>query len=108
MAQVRLTINGRSYEVGCDDGQEEHLARLAAFIDRRVGELAATVGQVGEARLLVMASLLIADELHDCRREAAGSAAKTARDHASEATAAKAIEGAVSHIDALARRLGAP
>ena len=65
MAQVGVTINGRKYQIACDDGQEAHLSRLAAYVDQRVGELIAAVGQVGDARLLVMASLLIADELSD-------------------------------------------
>ena len=65
MAQVSVTINGRRYEIACDDGQEAHLTRLSKYIDKRVGELVAAVGQVGDARLLVMASLLIADELSD-------------------------------------------
>jgi|AP95_1055475.scaffolds.fasta_scaffold277443_1 cell division protein ZapA len=63
MAQVSVTINGRNYPIVCDDGQEEHVSRLASYIDKRASEIAATVGQVGESRLLVMASLLIADEL---------------------------------------------
>ena len=61
MAQVDVAINGKSYRIACDDGQEEHLLQLAAFVDQRVQELAASVGQIGDARLLVMASLLISD-----------------------------------------------
>lgn len=63
MAQTTVTVNGRSYQVGCDDGEEEHIADLAAFLDKRVRELADKVGQVGEARLLLMAGLMIADDL---------------------------------------------
>lgn len=63
MAQTTVTVNGRSYQVGCDDGEEEHVADLAAFLDKRVRELAGKVGQVGEARLLLMAGLMIADDL---------------------------------------------
>lgn len=69
MAQVDVTINGREYRIACDDGQENHLLRLASYIDKRVGELVAAVGQVGDARLLVMTSLLIADELSDAYSE---------------------------------------
>ncbi len=69
MAQVSVVINGRKYQVACDDGQEAHLARLASYVDKRVGELVAAVGQVGDARLLVMASLLVADELADAYAE---------------------------------------
>jgi cell division protein ZapA len=69
MAQVTVTINDRRYNVACDDGQEAHLSRLGAYIDRRVGELVAAVGQIGDAKLLVMVSLLIADELSDAYAE---------------------------------------
>ena len=65
MALVTVTINGRDYEIACDDGQEAHLSRLGTYVDKRIGELVAAVGQVGGARLLVMASLLLADELSD-------------------------------------------
>ena len=69
MAQVSVTINGRIYDIACDDGQEEHVAGLASYVDDRVAELARSIGQVGDARLLVMASLLIADELVEAARE---------------------------------------
>ena len=63
MAQVNITINNRKYQVACDDGQEAHLTRLGSYVDKRLNELIAAVGQVGEARLLVMVSLLLTDEL---------------------------------------------
>jgi cell division protein ZapA len=69
MAQVSVRINGRHYQVACEDGQEAHLQKLAAYIDERVAELVRDVGQVGDARLLVMSSLLIADELADAYDE---------------------------------------
>jgi cell division protein ZapA len=69
MAQVSVRINGRHYQVACEDGQEAHLQKLAAYIDDRVAELVRDVGQVGDARLLVMSSLLIADELADAYDE---------------------------------------
>ncbi|MFN4281007.1 MAG: cell division protein ZapA [Alphaproteobacteria bacterium] len=71
MAQITITINNRVYEVACDDGQEDHLARLGTYIDSKVTELSNSIGQVGDARLLVMASLLIADELADVYGELA-------------------------------------
>ncbi|MBM3600708.1 MAG: cell division protein ZapA [Alphaproteobacteria bacterium] len=67
MAQVDVTINGRSYRVACEDGQEQRLTELAQYVDAKVGELARSVGQIGDTRLLVMASLLVADELSDAR-----------------------------------------
>ena len=63
MSEVEVAINGRNYQIACDDGQEAHLAQLGEYVDRRVKELVTAVGQVGDSRLLVMASLMIADEL---------------------------------------------
>jgi cell division protein ZapA len=65
MGSVQIAINGRNYSVACDDGQEAHVARLGTYLDQKVGQLAKSVGQVGDARLLVMASLMITDELVD-------------------------------------------
>lgn len=72
MGQVAVTIRGRSYPVACDDGQEEHVIRLASYLDKRAAELDRTVGVVGEARLLVMVALLVADELADAHDELRG------------------------------------
>ncbi len=63
MGQVKVSINDRSYAVSCGDGEEDHVRELAAYVNRHVASLADEVGQVGEARLLLMASLLISDEL---------------------------------------------
>ena len=65
MGQVTVTINGRDYDIACDDGQESHLTKLSEFVDNRLKELIAAVGQVGDSRLLVMTSLLLADELSE-------------------------------------------
>ncbi len=65
MATVAVSINGRKYAVSCDDGNEDHVARLADYIDGKVTEFAGSLGQVGDAQLLLMASILLADELSD-------------------------------------------
>ena len=53
MGQVRITLNGRGYDIACDDGQEEHVMRLANALSERVNQLVTANGQVGEARLSV-------------------------------------------------------
>lgn len=68
MAQVDVPINGKSYKIACDDGQEDHLLELASNVDQRIQQLVSSVGQVGDARLLVMACLLISDELSEIPR----------------------------------------
>ncbi|HQT46605.1 MAG: cell division protein ZapA [Acidocella sp. 20-63-7] len=67
MAQVTIRVNGYTYIVGCEDGQEAHLERMATEIEERVNKIKAIGGQSGEARLLLLAALLLADELHDAR-----------------------------------------
>lgn len=101
MAQVTVTINGSDYLIACDDGQEAHLARLGAYVDNRASELVAAVGKVDDARLLVMLSLLLADELSDADAEL-----DTART-ADQGAAAKmtAEENLSANIDELAQRI---
>src|SRR3546814_3163206 len=57
MGQVNVTVNNRLYSVGCDDGEEAPVQRLSQVLDGRMRELAALVGQVGEARLMLMTAL---------------------------------------------------
>lgn len=69
MAQVTVKINGYSYTVGCEDGQENHLAAMASQVESRIDNIKALGSTSGEQRLLVLASLLMADELHDVKQE---------------------------------------
>lgn len=72
MPVVKVSVNGQDYQVACEEGQEGHLGNMADYVDRRVAKLAEDVGQVGEARLILMASLMIADELSDAMDEIDG------------------------------------
>lgn len=65
MGQVSININGRDYNIACADGEEEHVSKLAGQVAVRVEQLAGTVGQLGEARMLLMACLVFADELSE-------------------------------------------
>ncbi len=67
MAQVTLKVNGYYHTVGCADGQEEHLKAMAAEVERRIERVKALGAQGDEARLLLLAALLMADELHDLK-----------------------------------------
>jgi cell division protein ZapA len=106
MGQVNLTINGRPFAVTCDDGQEGRIRRLGQYVEAKVAEFAGSVGQVGEARLLLLAALVIADELAD-----ASEALRLERSgvHAAEAaaadTAAGGINGIAQRVEAIAARL---
>jgi len=65
MAKVSLTINGRKYALGCEEGEEERLHRLGEKLDARVAQMANQFGQIGDLRLLVMAGITMLDELED-------------------------------------------
>jgi cell division protein ZapA len=115
MSQISITINGRDYSIVCDDGQEQHLSRLAEYLDKRVAELVDSVGQIGDARLLLMVGLLISDELSDAYAELAiarGDADDAVMAHATdgkaeqaEAEMASMLESASRRIEAIAARL---
>ena len=91
MGQVSVPVNGRSYEITCDDGQEIRIRRLAQYVEAKVAEFVGRVGQVGEARLLLLAALVIADELSDVNdaleRERNHAETSNGRDEAAEQTA---------------------
>ena len=69
MAQVTLRINGYAYTLGCKDGEEAHLQNMAAEVDRRIEGVKTTAGPSGEARMLVIAALLMADELDELQKK---------------------------------------
>lgn len=69
MAQVSIKVNGFIYNIGCEDGQEDHLQAMASQVDSRIDSIKELGGNSGESRLLLLASLLLADELHDLNRE---------------------------------------
>ena len=58
---VTVRLNGQPYQMGCDAGQEAHIEALGRDVEAVLNELTGTVGQIGEARLLAMAALIIAD-----------------------------------------------
>lgn len=108
MAHVSVSVNGRRYDIGCDDGQEDDVRRLGAELDRRVGGMAAAVGQVGDARLLVMAGLLMAHELEQVRPEQVRPAGRPSPDGAAPVPAGSGENDALcERIEALAARIEA-
>jgi len=68
MAQVTLRINGYAYTIGCRDGEEQHLIAMGREVEKRIETIRASAGPSGEARMLVMAGLLMADEIFELER----------------------------------------
>ncbi len=112
MSQVAVTVNSHPYKIICDEGQEPRIRRLAQYVDARVGEFVKGVGQVGEARLLLLAALVIADELSDANEalQQERSRVRATETEAAEAAdnAASGVHGVAQRIEALAARLESP
>ena len=105
MGKVHIVINNRGYDVACDDGQESAVNELAQDLAGRVDKLAQSVGQIGDARLLLMAALLIADELSAAKKELGR--LNEEGDPASEAMLAESLEELASRVEAIAVRIEA-
>ncbi len=67
MAQINVTVGGHSYALACRDGEEERLKALAGHINSKTETLRGALGQVSEPRMLLMAALLVTDELFELR-----------------------------------------
>jgi cell division protein ZapA len=116
MAQVSVTIGGRTYRMACDDGQENHLMQLARDLDSRLGQLREAFGEIGDTRLTVMAAIMVADEVSELRRRIRGleqeieglkEARLVANERldAAERSAAHSLERAAERIERLAHVL---
>ena len=116
MPLVNIMVNGRAYTIACDDGEEEHLKELAGHVDEKAREVLSAVGQVGDARMMLMAALLIADEHHDLTARL-GDSAKAVTSSSEEkqslhlkaeqfeAASADVLESAAKKLEDIAARL---
>ena len=93
MAHVTVTVNSMSYTLACDDGEEAHLTALAKQFDKRVSEVKKEARNASEAQLLLMAGLLLEDELD-------------AADLGDEDKFALLLENAARRMEDIAARLG--
>ena len=109
MGQVTVVLNGRTYRLECGEGEESHLIALAEYLGTHIEDMKRKFGQVGDDRLILMASLLVTDELWELRREmealkASLAAARRDRSVADE-SAKSAKADLASRIEAVADRL---
>jgi cell division protein ZapA len=118
MPLVNVMVNSRAYTIACDAGEEDHLKELAGYVDAKVRELTGTVGQVGDQKLLLMAAVLITDELLEARSRIDGHAKKASelsqahtelsgRAEKTEDAAARSLEEAAKRIESLVEKVRA-
>ena len=106
MAQITVSINGRGYPVACSDGEEQRITELARYIDAKVKGFAQELGQIGEARLLVLTALVLADELAEAQ-EGAGDPHGGNGAAREDGKVLSGIENLAKRIEAVAARLEA-
>lgn len=108
MAEVNILVNDRTYKVACQDGQEERLLRLAAHLDRESRALVGDLGQIGEARLLLLTALTVCDELFEVKDTLAETeTARQAMDPETVGGATRVVEAAAKRVEGMADRLSA-
>ncbi len=110
MSHINVTINGRQYRMACEEGQEVRLLNLAQGFEFRIETLRGKFGEIGDARLTVMAALTVCDELLDADQrvrsleqelEALRNVRTVAADHAkaTQAAVANAFNSAADRIE---------
>ncbi|MBO6791775.1 MAG: cell division protein ZapA [Dinoroseobacter sp.] len=62
MPDVEVSIGGRSFAVACQDGEQVYLQSAAQILDNEAQVLADQLGRMTEARMLLMAGLMLADK----------------------------------------------
>lgn len=113
MSKVTISLNGRAFTIGCEEGQQAYLRELASHLDGHVRELSERVGQIGDVRLLLMAALIVGDELREAQgrvealedslTEARGRLSQAeARRRKDRAQAAEALNATAARLEALA------
>ena len=70
---VTVRINGQTYQMGCDAGQEHHIVEMGKNVDSIVQQLVSSVGQIGDARLLAMAGLILSDQVQVANKQISSS-----------------------------------
>jgi cell division protein ZapA len=106
MATVDVIVNGRRHTVQCGDGEEARVRKLAAYVEKKLIDLSQGQPQGADSRLMLMVSLLIADELSDALDEIKRlQTVVDQRVREVEQTSAEAVERVAQRVDAIASEL---
>ena len=77
MNDVKLSLGKRTYTVACAEGEEEHLRHLAGMVDARLSAIGADLMGATEAKNLLIAALILADEVHEASKALSQTPAQT-------------------------------
>ena len=107
MARVDITLGGRHYPIACDDGQEDRVRRIAAYIDKKITTMGSLAGAT-DTHILVMASLMLGDELFDAHSRLETARTENTGDEAGgveEEAVASSISHLANRLESIAARL---
>ena len=112
---VTVRINGQPYQMGCDAGQETHIEEMGRNVDAIVKQLVGSVGQIGDARLLAMAGLILSDQVQTANQQASavakrdpqilGDESETAQKENSVTLTAEQMDNLVNQITTMAETI---
>lgn len=112
MTTVNVDVNGRAFKIACNDGEEAQVRALAGAVDAKMREVVSMVGQIGEERLLLMAAMLLADDVTELAKKKteaekalgdlrAANAQLEAQQSSVEGRAADQLEAAAGRVEAV-------
>ena len=112
MPQVAVQINGKTYRMACDEGQEAHLLDLAHRFDKTINQLKGSFGEIGDQRLTVMAGVMVTDELVALQHKVTGLESEVAKLRAGsesgsgrETQIAQALDKTAERIEEISNKL---
>jgi len=112
MGEVNINISGRNYGISCQDGQEQRVNDLGQYVDTRIKEISKAGAAANETHLLVLTTLMLADEIFEQRENGASAPqaqpeAQNQNEHTNEEEVADAINTLATRIDQIAKRIQA-
>ena len=64
MVNVNVNFNNRDYLLACEEGQEDDLQKLTEELNKKFDQLKKDLGNLGEAKLLLITAIQVIDELY--------------------------------------------
>lgn len=98
MNDVKLSVGKRTYTVACAEGEEDHLCHLASMVDARLAAIGADLMGQTEAKNLLIAALILADEVHEAKKA-------TPADRGQDESLAETLEALAERLEKSADKL---
>lgn len=106
MAEVSLNINGQTYEMECDDGQESRVYALGDHVDAKLQEIAGAGAASNDNHLLVLTALMLSDEIFELREQVQNAGSESSEGNSKDdAVVAQSIEKLAERIQAVTQKI---